>query len=321
MRAVFFGSPDYALPALRGLIDARDIEVVLAVTNPDRPRGRHASALPTPVKALATEAGIEVLQPQRLRRDSTEGIAALRPDVGVVAASGHILPSHLIEAFPHGVLNVHASLLPLHRGASAVASAILAGDEESGATIMQVVREVDAGPVLGAVRTPIEPLDTAATLTERIAGLGATLLLELLPRWVAGEVQATAQDDALATHAPRLTKADGEIDWTASAAEIWRRVRAFQPWPLAATRYRGEPFTVHEAWPLDAQSDAPPGTVLAGDGQPLTELLPGRRARAVVACGRGTLALLRVQRPGRRAIEAEQYLNGDRDLIGARLGV
>ena len=320
MRVVFFGSPDYALPALRGLIAARDIELVLAVTNPDRPRGRRAGAVPTPVKALAAEAGIEVLQPQRLRRDSTERIATLRPDVGVVAASGHILPSHMIEVFPHGVLNVHASLLPRHRGASAVASAILAGDEESGATIMQVVREVDAGPLLGAVRTPIAPLDTAAALTERIASLGATLLLELLPRWVAGEAQATAQDAALATYAPPLTKADGEIDWTASAADIWRRVRAFQPWPLATTRYRGEPFTVHEAWPLETQSDAAPGTVLAGDGQPLTDLLPGRRARAVVACGQGTLALLRVQRPGRRAMEAEQYLNGDRDLIGAPLG-
>src|SRR5690606_25423377 len=133
----------------------------------------------TPVKALAAEAGIEVLQPERLRRDSTEHIATLTPDVGVVAASGHILPTHLLQVFPHHVLNVHASLLPRHRGASAVASAILAGDEESGATIMRVVREVDAGPVLGVARTPIEPLDTTATLTSRIADLGAARLLEL----------------------------------------------------------------------------------------------------------------------------------------------
>src|SRR5690606_8928053 len=139
----------------------------------------------------AVEAGVEVLQPERLRRDSTERITAAAPDVGVVAASGHILPSHLLEAFPRHVLNVHASLLPRHRGASAVASAILAGDEESGATIMRVVREVDAGPILGSVSTPIEPLDTTATLTERIARLGAARLLELLWPWARGEIEAT----------------------------------------------------------------------------------------------------------------------------------
>ena len=319
MRVVFFGSPDYALPALRGLLDAPEFEVVAAVTQPDRRRGRSGRAEPTPVKALALEAGVELLQPERLRRDSTERIAALSPDVGVVAASGHILPSHLLAAFPHDVLNVHASLLPRHRGASAVASAILAGDEETGASIMKVVRRVDAGPVLSQVRTPVQPLDTTATLTERIAGLGAELLLDLLPRWVAGELEAAAQDEAQATDAPRLSKADGAVDWSLPAAELWRRVRAFEPWPLAVTRHRNEPLTIHAAWPLDSTLDAAPGTVVQGDGAPLTPLLPDRRARAVVACGQGSLALLRLQRPGRRAMEIEQYLNGDRELIGSRL--
>ena len=191
MRAVFFGSPEFALPTLRSLIAAPDVDVVLVVTNPDRPRGRRANPLPTPAKALAVESGIELLQPQRLRRDSTERIAALHPDVGIVAASGHMLPNHLLDAFPHGVLNVHASLLPRHRGASAVASSILAGDEQTGATIMRVVREVDAGPVLASVRTSIGALDTTAALTDRIAQLGAALLLELLPRWVTREIEAT----------------------------------------------------------------------------------------------------------------------------------
>lgn len=323
MRIVFFGSPEYAIPTLRGLLAHPEAELILCVTQPDRSRGRRGAALPTPVKALALERGIEVLQPERLRRDATEQIAALRPDVGVVAASGHILPTHLLEAFPHGVLNVHASLLPRHRGASAVASAILAGDAESGATVMRVVREVDAGPVLGQAPTPISPLDTTATLTDRIAQLGADLLVEVLPRWMRGELEAAPQDEALATHAPKLAKADGVIDWSGSALEVSRQVRAFEPWPLATTRYGGEPFVVHEAWPIEGASSSEalePGTVLEGSGAELTPLLPGRVARAVVACGEGTLALLNVQRAGRRALDIEPYLNGDPALLGAVLG-
>lgn len=321
MRVVFFGSPDYALPTLRGLLDAPAVDVVAAVTQPDRPRGRSGRAVPTPVKQLAREHGVPVLTPQRIRREQTAAIASFEADVGVLAASAHILPTHLLEAFPRGVLNVHASLLPRHRGASPVAAAILAGDAESGATIMQIVRELDAGPVLGAAVTPIEPLDTTATLTARIAGLGARRLLELLAPWVTREVEARPQDAAPATYAPTLAKADGALDWSRPAAELWRRVRAMQPWPQATTTYGGAPFTVHAAWPVGAPADAMPGEVYAGDGAPLdSALLPGRVARAVVACGADGLALLRVQRAGRRAVDIEDYLNGDRDLIGARLG-
>ncbi|MDA1002083.1 MAG: methionyl-tRNA formyltransferase [Chloroflexi bacterium] len=321
MRIVFFGSPDYAVPTLRTLLALPGVNVVAVVTQPDRPRGRSGRPAVTPVKALAVEAGVSVvLQPERARRDLTERLQALAPDAGVVAASGHILPTHLLAAFPHDVLNVHASLLPRHRGASPVASAILAGDAESGATIMRVVREVDAGPVLGRVATPIDPLDTTATLTARIAEAGATLLGELLPRWVRGGIDAEPQDESLATYAPRLTKADGEIDWTQSADEIDRRVRAFQPWPLATTTHAGKPFTVHAAWPLPLAAEAPPGTVIAGDGAALTPLLPGRSARAIVACGAGGLALLTVQRPGKRPTAIDDYLNGDPGLIGSRLG-
>jgi methionyl-tRNA formyltransferase len=325
MRAVFFGSPDYALPTLRGMLAAPDVDVVAVVTQPDRPRGRSGAAVPTPVKLLAVEAGVPVIQPERMRREQTAQLSALRPDVGVVAASGHILPVHLLQAFPHDVLNVHASLLPRHRGASPVAAAILAGDEETGATIMRVVRAVDAGPVVARVRTPIGPLDTTESVTDRVAELGGKLLLTTLRRWVAGEIEATPQDEDAATLAPRLARPDGVIDWSDAAIDIWRRVRAFQPWPQATTRYGDERFTVHEAWPLEAGVVARAGEVVAGEvvvggGEALSELLPGRVAMAVVACGTGSLALLKVQRAGRRAIEIEQYLNGDRALIGARLG-
>ncbi|HJM75843.1 MAG TPA: methionyl-tRNA formyltransferase [Dehalococcoidia bacterium] len=320
MRVVFFGSPDYALPTLRALLDTPSIEVVAVVTQPDRRQGRSGAAVPTPVKALAIEADIEVLTPERVRREQTEHLMALDPDVGVVAASGHILPGHLLEAFPHDVLNVHASLLPRHRGASPVAAVLVAGDEETGATIMQVVHEIDAGPVLAQVRTAIGPLDTTETLTSRVAELGATLLVEMVPRWVAGEVEAKSQDASLVSHAPRLSKPDGVIDWSLPAVEIWRRVRAFQPWPLATTRYDGQPFTVHEAWPIEDTVAGEAGFVVAGSGEALSPSLPGRDSVAVVVCGEGALALLSVQRPGKRATPIEQYLNGDRQLIGARLG-
>jgi methionyl-tRNA formyltransferase len=325
MRIVFFGSPDYAVPSLRACLDLPGAEVVALVTQPDRPRGRSGAALMTPVKQLAVEAGVPViLQPDRVRRDTTEALAALQPDVGVVAASGHILPTHLLAAFPHQVVNVHASLLPRHRGASPVSAAILQGDAETGASIMLVVRELDAGPVIARIATPIGPLDTTGVLTDRIAGLGAALLAETLPRWVAGELTPLPQDEAMVTYAPRLAKEDGLIDWSRSAEEISRAVRAFSPWPLATTTRllpdgSAEPLAILEAWPLAGDSAALPGTVEAGDGASLSDLLPGRRARAVVACGTGRLALLALQRSGRKALPIEDYLNGDRALIGARL--
>ncbi len=320
MRIVFFGSPDYAVPSLRACLDLPEAEVVAVVTQPDRPRGRSRAALMTPVKQHALDAGVRtIFQPDRARRDTTDAIAALRPDIGVVAASGHILPSHLLEVFPHAVVNVHASLLPCHRGASPISAAILAGDAETGASIMLVVRELDAGPVLARARTPIGALDTTGVLTERIAGLGAALLAETLPQWIAGTVTPDPQDEALVTYASRLTKEDGRIDWTLDAEEIARAVRAYHPWPLAITTRDDEPLAVLEAWPLLGNSDARPGTVEASDGEPLTSLLPGRGARAVVACGTGRLALLALQRSGRRALPIEEYLNGDRALIGSVL--
>jgi len=321
MRIVFFGSPEYAVPSLRACLDMPGAEVVGLVTQPDRPRGRSGAALMTPVKQLAVEAGVPViLQPERVRRDTTEALAALRPDVGVVAASGHILPTHLLEAFPHQIVNVHASLLPRHRGASPVSAAILEGDAESGASIMLVVRELDAGPVIARRATPISPLDTTGALTDRIAHLGAALLADTLPRWVAGELTAEPQDEALVTYAPKLTKDDGTVDWSRSAEEIARAVHAYHPWPLAQTTRDGEALAILEAWPLAGDSPTAPGTVEVGDGEPLSDLLPGRRARAVVACGSGRLALLSLQRSGRKALPIEDYLNGDRSLIGSRLG-
>lgn len=318
-RIVFFGSPDYAVPSLRACLDLEDADVVAVVTQPDRPRGRSGRAQTTPVTDLAREAGVSaILQPERLRRDTTETLLALGPDLGVVAASGHILPGHLLEVFPHAVLNVHASLLPRHRGASPVAAAILAGDAETGSTIMRVVRELDAGPIVAQESTPIGARETAGVLTDRLAVLGADLLARTIPRWVAGALTEVAQDASLATYAPRLVKSDGVIDWSRPAVEVARAVRAFHPWPLATTTYREQTFAIHEAWPLPETASAAPGTVLDGDSRALAAY-PGRTARAAVACGSGTLVLLAVQRAGRRVASIEDFLNGDRAFIGARL--
>ena len=327
LRIVFFGSPSFALPALEALVEAPWAEVVLAVTQPPRPRGRSGRPAPTEVGAAAAAAGIPVLAPQRLRRESTEEIAARAPDVGVLAASGHLLPGHLLEAFPHGVVNVHASLLPRHRGASPVAAALLAGDEESGASLMLVERRLDSGPVIASASTAIGPLDTTETLTSRIAEVGAELLLANLAAWVAGAIEAAPQEEARASYAPRLRREYGAVDWSLPAVEIWRRVRAYQPWPQATATYPrpgggGEPLLIQEAWPAplpEGAAGAPPGTVLAGPGEPLSPLLPGRRAVAVAATGEGGLALLRLQRAGRRSVTVEEYLRGDRGLIGSRL--
>lgn len=321
MRIAFFGSPDYAVPSLRALLDLADVEVAAVVTQPDRRRGRSSRPRGTPVKELAAEAEVKtILQPERVRRDTTEALTGLGIEAGVVAASGHILPQHLLDALPRGLLNVHASLLPRHRGASPVAAAIIAGDAEAGVTLMRVVREVDAGPVVASRATPIRPLDTTGTLTDRLADLGAALLAETLPAWLRGELTEEPQDEARATYAPRLEKNDGILDWSRPAEALWRRVRAFQPWPVATTMYRGEPLSIHEAWPVDVEGPAAPGTVFAGDGSSLDPALEGRTARAVVACGEGGLALLRIQRPGKPAREIEDYLNGDREFIGAQLG-
>ena len=277
------------------------------------------------MKQLATEVDIPVLTPDKISHDITAQIATFDPDAGVLAASAHILPTHLIDSFPHGILNVHASLLPHHRGASPIASSILRGDTQAGVSIMLIVRELDAGPVLGKASIPISPLDTTATLTPRIADLGSDLLLELLPGWVNGSVEAVPQNHALASYAPILNKDDGAIDWSRSADEIWRSIRAFNPWPLATTSYLNDRLTIHAAWPVAAPEDRTPGRISNGDGAIVSDLLPERRALAVVACGNNPknhsgLALLRIQRTGRRALNIEDYLNGDRNLCTTQLG-
>jgi methionyl-tRNA formyltransferase len=317
MRIVFMGSPEFALPTLRRLLESGH-EVAAVVTQPDRPAGRGHGATPPPVKEFAHARGLPVLQPANVSSPlSVERLRALAIDVIVVAAYGQILRERVLELPRRGCLNVHASLLPRHRGASPVTAAILAGDEVTGVTIMEMVRALDAGPVVATAEEPISPHDTAGSLEARLAERGARLLVEVLDGWAERRIPVRPQDDEQATYAPMVRRHDALIDWTRPAEELWRAVRAYNPWPVAYTRLEGEDLRVWEAWPLSGDSDAAAGTVL-----PAERLPPESNAEEapLVQTGRGRLALLRVQRAGKRAIEGMEFVRGQRGFAGSHLG-
>jgi methionyl-tRNA formyltransferase len=308
VRAVFLGSPAFALPALEALIELPGVEVVAAITQPDRPAGRGHAATAPPVKLAALARGLTVLQPENVSApDSLEALTALQPDVAVVAAYGQILRRRVLDLPSRGCVNVHASLLPRHRGASPIAAAILAGDDVTGVTLMEVVRALDAGPAIARVVEPILDSDTTGTLEARLAQAGGRVISTALLPWYEGSLAAVPQDESLVTYAPQLRREDALLDWSLPAKQLWRRVRAFNPWPVAFTRWAGEELRVLEATPL--AGDGTPGTVVAvaTDGP-------------VVQCGRGRLALRRVQRAGRKAQSGAEFARGARGFVGATLG-
>ena len=310
MRVVFMGSPEFALPALRRLIEshrAGEHQVVGAYTQPDRPTGRGRKLAPPPVKTLALEQGIPVFQPKAISKpDSVEQMRALAPDIGIIAAYGQILRQPVLDVPRLGILNVHASLLPRWRGAAPIPAAILAGDAETGATIMRVVLALDAGPMLDGARVPIEPEDTTATLTPKVAEAGAALLMDVLPRYERGEITPVEQDDALATYAPQIEKTDALIQWDKDDAEnIARQVRAYNPWPMAYSYLDGHPLRFVAVDPLQGASPRQPGTIMLADD--------GGFAVSAIA---GTIAARDVQPPGGKIMPASAYVRGHRDIIG-----
>jgi len=317
LRIVFAGTPDFATAALAALIDSPH-EVCAVYTQPDRPAGRGRRLVASPVKRLAEEHGLPVCQPPSLKDPAAqEEFAAWRSDVMVVAAYGLILPPAALDTPRLGCLNIHASLLPRWRGAAPIQRAILAGDTETGVTIMQMDAGLDTGAMLHKVSCPIGPADTAGELHDRLAELGARAVLETLDAVAAGTARAEPQDEALATYAAKLDKAEAELDWSESAEALARRVRAFNPWPVAQTRL-GEQvlriWTAHVApGPAEAghEPEAEPGTVLQAG-----------REGIVVACGEGRLRLERLQLPGSKPMAANALVNGRPDLLGpgVRLG-
>jgi methionyl-tRNA formyltransferase len=285
------------------------------VTQPDRPVGRSARPVPPPVKSLAQEHGLPVLQPPSLRRPAAlAALARLRPEVGIVAAYGAILRPDVLALPPQGYLNVHASLLPRWRGAWPVGAAILAGDAETGATIMRLDAGMDTGPILARRPTPIRPQDTTASLQERLATLGADLLVEVLPAYLAGRLVPEPQDDRAATYSQMVRKEDGRLDWSRPAPELERQVRAMQPWPVAWTVWGDKTLRILAAHVL-------PGTP---EGAPAEETEPGRvvrhRSGVAVATGAGWLGLDRLQLEGRGVVTGEAFVNGYRTFPGSVLG-
>lgn len=310
------GSPEFAVPALRRLIESEH-EVVGVVTQPDRPAGRRRRLRPSPVKELALLHGLPLLQPERVNAaGSLDSLRSLRPDAIAYAAYGQILKQPFLDLPRRGVLNVHASLLPAYRGAAPTAAALLAGEVTTGVTIMETVLALDAGPIVAQRSLPIEPRDTTGTLNDKLATLGADLLIEVLPAWERGELEPQAQDDSQATFAPSIKREDALIDWNLPATDVWRRVRAYNPWPVATTSVDGDLLRILEAWPVEGGPGASPGSVLA---LPDSASAPSG-AGFVVGCGEGLLAVVRAQRAGKRPLSGEDLLRGFRGLLGKRLG-
>jgi len=307
-RIVFMGTPEYAVPTLKALADNHQVAGV--VSQPDKRSGRGRQKAISPVKQMVLDRGLELRQPTSLRDPGeVEALAAWEPDVIVVAAFGQILKADVLDLPPHGCLNLHASLLPRWRGAAPVAAAILAGDESTGVTIMKLDPGVDTGPTLARREEPIRPDDTKATLEMRLAHLGADLLTEMLPPYLAGELVPQPQPEEGVTYAKQLRKEDGQLDWTRTAVELDRQVRAFTPWPGTYTTLRGQRLKVLRATPLPGwRGDAPPGTVLALE------------AGAAVVTGQGALRLEEVQLAGKRPMDVTAFLCGQRDCIGVCLG-
>jgi methionyl-tRNA formyltransferase len=320
MSIVFIGTPDFAVPSLRRLAAAGHT-ISAVITQPDRPAGRGRHLAPPPVKLAAEELGLPVLQPETLRdAEALDAIRALQPEVIVAVAYGQILRQELLDIAPRGVLNVHPSLLPRHRGASPIAGAILAGDEQTGVSIMLMDAGMDTGPVLAQLRIPFRPDYTTEWLTGQLAHLGADLLAETLPRWLGGQIKPRPQDDSQATVTHLIRKEDGAIDWTLPAIEIWRRVRAYNPWPGASTTLDGEALRIWQAQPLNEKSDAPPGTIVATPpGIPPKDVGYDLPAFAVQT-GDTLLGVQVVQPANRRRMTAWSFANGRPGLIGKRLG-
>lgn len=310
MRVVFWGSPDFAVTVLESVL-ASDHAVVAVVTQPPRPSGRGRRQRPTPVAQLAESEGIEVLAPKRPRGpEFLRAVEAFGAEAFLVAAYGAILPPEVLSLPPRGALNVHASLLPAYRGAAPVTRALLDGRRDTGVTIMRMEEGLDTGPICLQEAIPIRSEDTAGTLTARLAGVGGRLAVDALDRLALGTLVEAPQDDASATYAAKVATREAAIDWSHSAAEIERAVRAFDPWPGAWTTCRGERIKVLVAGvvPVDGEGPAEPGTIAAVEPAP------------VVVAGGDAVRLDRVQPAGGRRMSGADWARGRRVEPGERLG-
>ncbi|WP_456377364.1 methionyl-tRNA formyltransferase [Thiolapillus sp.] len=307
LRIVFAGTPDFSVPPLQKLL-ASEHRVVAVYTQPDRPSGRGRKSQPGPVKILALEAGVPVYQPASLKAgDEINALRALQPDLMVVVAYGLLLPEPVLHTPRLGCVNIHASVLPRWRGAAPIQRAIQAGDTESGISIMRMDKGLDTGPVYLRRRITLAPDETGGSLHDRLSLLGAEALMEALPGIADGSLQPIAQDDAAATYAAKLEKKEAQIDWSRPAVEIERQVRAFNPWPVAFTRYENANLRIWNAHAMNGVT-AEPGTVMSAT-----------RSGVDVSTGSGLLRITRLQMPGKRAMEARDFINSQ-NIQGILLG-
>jgi methionyl-tRNA formyltransferase len=303
MRSIFMGSPEFALPALAALVTLSEVAGV--VTQPDRPAGRGRTLVPPPVKVLAQKFGLAVIQPERLRASEVmDLLRSWQPDVIVVAAFGKILRPEVLSLPQRGCINLHASLLPRHRGAAPIPAAILAGDLETGITLMKMDEGLDTGPILAQRKMAILPEDTAESLNHSLAALAAETLQTFFPVYIREGLTAVPQDGSCATYAPQLRKEDGRLDFSQSSELLSRKVRAFHPWPGTFVLWKRQPLKVLEVQPEPFQGGQAPGMVLENGGFP------------AVRTADGIIVLRKIQPAGKRPMPGDEFLRGARDFIG-----
>jgi len=325
LRIIFMGTAELSCASLEKLCGDSQFQVLAVVTQPDKPKGRDLKLTPSPVKVVAEKLNLPVLQPLKARDESfIAQLRELKPDLMVVVAYGQILPQSLLDVPPHGCLNVHTSLLPKYRGAAPIQWAIADGNAETGVTIMQMDAGLDTGPMLTTRRTPILAEDDSQKLHDRLAQLGAELLVETIPDYVAGKIQPQPQPAEGSTYAAKIKKEDGQIDWNQPATLIWNRLRAFTPWPGAFTRWSSsfnlsgaestlkrelqpQLLKIWKAEPVEKSGEA--GTVLSAD-----------KTGIVVGCGEGALRILELQREGGKRMGAGQFLSGHPLAAGTKFG-
>lgn len=307
-RIIFMGTPDFGESCLKVLIENTD--VIAVVTQPDKKVGRNQTLTFQPIKQIALEKNIPVLQPTQIKSniEFIKKITELQPDLMVVVAYGLILPKEILEIPKHGVINVHASLLPKYRGASPIQSVILDGDEQTGVTIMILDEQMDHGPILAQNKVKILPYDDFATLHDKLANEGAKLLMETLPKYLGGQLQGKKQKDAEATHCQLIKKEDGKIDWHKSSEEIERQVRAFNPWPGTFTNWEGKNLKILKSEIHDAEKV----NKVIGEVYEVNEVIK-------VQCGQGQLELIELQLEGKNKMSVKEFINGHPKIIGSIL--
>jgi methionyl-tRNA formyltransferase len=315
LRIVFMGSPEFAIVPLQFLVfSGHNIKAVY--TRPDKPSGRGRAAAAPPIKAAALSWDLPLIQvPNFKSPEAVEQLVRLRPEAIVVAAFGQILPPPVLDIPCYGCLNIHPSLLPKYRGASPVAAAILAGDEFAGVSVMRLDEHMDTGPVFSRAQIPILPQDNAGSLTSKLFQVGARILLQVLADLPGGKWLPEPQNDVEASYTREITKQEGRINWALPASEIWKKVRAYQPWPEAYTYWQKKQLKIIEVLPLSADLSTEAGRVIS--------LLPAQKHSGAgfgIGTGKGLLGIVKVQIEGKRAMNAEEFARGQRDFIGSLLG-